>query len=301
MRIVKPVLMVIGMVVAIASSSPLLAEQLVRFPVGSAEGDFRFIYPVRVLQLALDKTAQEYGAARAVQVQIPMTTARITAELSKGGTLDVASFPASKELEQRLTPVPICIHKGILGIRLFLIDARRQGEFSAIQNLEELKKLSAGQGSDWLDTRVLRSNGFEVVTGPNYEGLFGMLLAKRFDFFPRGAYEPFVEVQQRAERMPQLAVEKSLALYYPYPDFLWVKKGNTALAERLRKGLEAAIADGSFESLFESEYGDAIRQAKLEQRRIFRLSNPEYDKMPHAGDPRYWLVSPKNQTVKILR
>jgi hypothetical protein len=39
------------------------AERLIRYPAGSAEGDFRYAYPVRVLQLALDRTAREYGPA----------------------------------------------------------------------------------------------------------------------------------------------------------------------------------------------------------------------------------------------
>lgn len=266
------------------------AEQLVRYPAGASASDFRYAYPVRVLQLALDKTSKEYGPARAVQGERPMTTARIIAELEKGELLDIATSPASSELEMRLEPVPICIRKGILGIRLFLIDRARQAEFSAIKDLATLKQRKPGQGQDWLDTQVLRGNGFDVVTGASYEGLFGMLLMGRFDFFPRGLYEPFVEVQQRSQQMPRLAVEESLALYYPYPDYFWVRKGNKALAERVRKGLDAAIADGSFEKLFQSEYADSIRRARLDQRRIFHLPNPAYGRLPHEGDPKYWLI-----------
>jgi len=212
------------------------------------------------------------------------------AELSRGEMLDVASFPAEHGLTQLFVPVPICIRKGILGIRLLLIDGRRQAEFSAIHDLAGLKKLTAGQGRDWVDTRILQGNGFKVETTASYEGLFAMLMSGRFDFFPRGVYEPFMEVQQHAQQMPNLAVEKTLALYYPSPDFFWVRKGNEALAERLRKGLEAAVADGSYEKLFQHEFAETIRTAHLDQRRILRIDNPEYNVMPHAGDARYWLA-----------
>ncbi len=266
------------------------AEQLIRYPAGVAPGDFRYAYPVRMLQLALDKTAHEYGPARATQAPQPMTTARIMAELGRGELLDVASFPAEHGLAQQFVPVPICIRKGILGIRLLLIDGRRQAEFSAIHDLAGLKKLTAGQGRDWVDTRILQGNGFKVETTASYEGLFAMLMSGRFDFFPRGVYEPFMEVQQHAQQMPHLALEKTLALYYPSPDFFWVRKGNEALAERLRKGLEAAVADGSYEKLFQREFAETIRTAHLDQRRILQMDNPEYKAMPHAGDARYWLA-----------
>jgi len=114
-----------------------------------------------------------------------------------------------------------------------------------------------------------------------------MVMRGRFDFFPRGLYEPFIEVQRWSSELPGLTVEKSLALYYPYPDFFWVRKSNTLLADRLRKGMETAIEDGSFDKLFDSEFGKAIVQAKLNQRLIFTIPNTELDHIPHAGDPQY--------------
>ena len=275
------------------------AEQIVRYPSGPSANDFRYSYPVRVLQLALDKTAPEYGAARVVSVAEPMSTARTILELEKGERLDVITSGASRELAQRFLPVTFCIRKGILGIRLFLIDEKRQPEFSSIRTLDALKKLTVGQGADWLDTRILGQNGFNVVPGNSYEGLFKMLMLNRFDAFPRGLYEPFVEVQRFAHELPGLTVEKALALYYPDPDYFWVRKNNMVLAERLRKGLDAAIADGSFNALFESEYGEVIRQATLDKRLIIAIPNPELDQIPHAGDSEYWLINQLKKDGKI--
>lgn len=277
----------------------LATEQLLRYPSGASGDDFRYAYPVRVLQLVLDKTSAEYGPARVVNAMEPMSTARIIFELEKGEKLDVMTSGASRELTKRLRPVPVCIRRGILGIRLFLIDEKRQSQFSDIRTLEALKKLSVGQVFDWLDTSILRSNDFSVVTGNNYQGLFRMLMLNRFDLFPRGLHEPFVEVRRFAPGLPGLAVEKTLALYYPDPDYFWVRKANTVLAERLRKGLEAAMGDGSFNTLFESEFGESIRQARLDKRLFIGIPNPELDRLPHDGDPDYWLIEQMKKAGKI--
>ena len=98
--------------------------------------------------------------------------------------LDVATFPTSRDLETQLEPIRICIRKGILGIRLFLIDKNQQEKFAAIKSLEGLARLNAGQGQDWLDTAVLRANDLPVITSSSYEGLFTMLMAHRFGLFP---------------------------------------------------------------------------------------------------------------------
>ena len=265
--------------------------QQVRYPAGSFSGDFRFSYPLRVLQLALDKTAQEYGAAQAAFASIPMNTGRIASELEHGQLLDVATFPASRKLDGRFDAIPFDIKKGILGIRLFLIDRKQQQRFGLVKSVKDLQKMSAGQGFDWLDAQILKSNGYTVIASSSYEALFGMLMAGRFDYFPRGLYEPFEEQRVHQTEFPDLTVENSLALYYPFPDYFYVKKGNTRLATRLLKGLELALADGSFDALFDAEFGNAIRRAKLDKRRFFVLNNPELSATQSECDPKYSLIS----------
>lgn len=267
-----------------------LAEQLIRYPMGSSVGDFRYSYPALVLQLTLDKTAHKFGPARVVNAKLSMNTARILIELEKGQLLDVVSSGASRDLEKRFLPVSIGIRKGILGIRLLLINKKHQPMFSAIRNLEELKKIRAGQGFDWIDTQILKNNGFNVVTGTNYKGLFAMLKSSRFDYFPRGVYEAFPEVEQHSLENPDLSVERSLAIYYSYPDFFWVNKNNTALAERLYEGMEKSIADGSLNRLFENEYGKILQKAELHKRRVFIIPNTEIDYIPYEGNPNYWFI-----------
>ncbi|MCX9155592.1 transporter substrate-binding domain-containing protein [Niveibacterium sp. 24ML] len=267
-------------------------ETLVRYPRGDNPTDFRYDYPVRMLQLALDKTSAEDGPARAVQATEPMSNARVQAEIERGGLIDVANYPPKRELANRLQFIPICIRKGILGIRIFIIDRKLAPRFAAVRSLDDLKHLSAGQQKDWLDTKILLSNGIPVVTPPSYEEIFELLAAGRFDYFPRGVHEPYREVEPRALRFPDLMVEESLALYYPMPDYFVVSKGNTALAHRIQRGLERAIADGSYDALFQKEFSESLRRAKLAQRTIIRLENPDLDQIPNPDDQKRWLLPP---------
>ena len=103
-----------------------------------------------------------------------------------------------------------------------------------------------------------------------YSGLFGMLNANRIDWVPRSVNEIWAE----AARHPELAIEPHIALHYPTADYFFVNRNNPALAENVRQGLEAALADGSFERLFYLHYGPLIQRARLDQRLIIELPNP---------------------------
>jgi len=101
-----------------------------------------------------------------------------------------------------------------------------------------------------------------------------MLDGGRFDAFPRGASEPFVEVKKYPSL--RLKVEDNLVLQYTMPFYLFVNKGNKNLARDLELGLNRAIEDGSFEEVFlkNPTVKDMLEQARLNQRRVIHLDNP---------------------------
>nr|WP_242533506.1 transporter substrate-binding domain-containing protein [Niveibacterium umoris] len=230
-----------------------------------------------------------------------MTNARIRAEIERGGLIDVANYPPRRELTPRFDFVPICIRKGILGIRLFIINRKLAPRYATIHSLQDLKPLTAAQLRDWQDTKVLESNGLRVVTPPTYEEIFEQLAAGRFDYFPRGVHEPFREVEPRALRFPDLTVEDTLALYYPMPDYFMVRKGNTALAQRIQRGLERAIADGSYEAIFQKEFADSLKRAHLAERTIIRLDNPDVDQVANPEDQKRWVLPPAVRSAAAPR
>lgn len=241
-------------------------------PAGAAE-DRRSAYYFRIVEAALAKTAADYPP---YEFKRPpqMSHSRVIAEMESGGARDWGVFPVNPQLSEKLIPIEIPIAKGILGYRVFLIRKDGQDRLRRVETLDDLKALRLGAGQDWSITKVFRANGFNVVTGAAYNGLFEMLLNDRFDFFPRGVNEIIDEYEQRKQAMPDLAVDEAVLLYTPLPLFVYVAPSKPELARRLKDGLERMRADGSFDALFLEEHGPLIERLKLNSRKVFRIPNP---------------------------
>lgn len=229
-----------------------------------AQGD----YGIALLQLALAKAGGNY---RAELSPLRMQQNRALAELqSSNGSVDVIGTMTSAEREARLLPVRIPLTRGLIGWRIGLLRADHRDLLQAVRGLDDLRHFSAGQGYDWPDVDILRHSGLPVQPVTVYHRLFGLLNAGRVDWVPRSVNEIWAE----AARHPQLAVDAYVVLRYPTADYFFVNRTNSALAEEIRRGLEAALADGSFEKLFNFYYGAQIRQARLDKRVLINLPNP---------------------------
>lgn len=187
------------------------------------------------------------------------------------GELDLMWSSSTPQREAAFEPVRFNLLKGINEHRFLLTRAQDQQKFSHIQSLPELKAFEAGAGEHWSDAAILRANGFRVVTSSTHGGLFKMLAAKRFDFIPRAITEISADLVQHGQL--DLAMSEGPALQYRQPIYFFVSKGNTELAERIRRGLEMAQADGSFDKLFFSvptfkSGWDYLRRSKA---RFFKL------------------------------
>ncbi|RZT09902.1 hypothetical protein SAMN05216319_1653 [Duganella sp. CF402] len=239
----------------------------VRFPRSNgdgAQGD----YGVALLQLALSKAGGHY---RVDISPTHMQQNRALAELqSPRGSVDVVATMTSIEREAKMLPVRIPMTRGLIGWRIGLLRADRRELLKAVRGLDDLRQFTAGQGQDWPDTGILRHSGLPVQPVAIYQNLFGLLKADRYDWAPRSANEIWAE----AARHPELAIDPYVVLRYPTADYFFVNRNNSALAEAIRRGLEAALADGSFEKLFYAYYGKQIRQARLDKRVLINLPNP---------------------------
>jgi len=244
------------------------AVEIVRVPKPEFEGDRRYDYALQLLQLALSKSTTDY---RLQPAEIPMNQERQVLELEAGRTIDVGPIPSSAEREARLLPIYIPLNKGLLGWRLGLIRKGDRQLLAGVNTLDDLKRLRLAQGQEWPDTQILRANGIEVITAPRYEGLFKMLVGKRFDYFPRSTMEIWDE---QAINSDTLEVEPHLALHYFYDAYFMVNRKNTKLAQEIRDGLEKAIADGSFDKVFQEYFGERLRKANLGSRTVIELHNP---------------------------
>ncbi|VEN72966.1 conserved exported hypothetical protein [Candidatus Desulfarcum epimagneticum] len=243
--------------------------------------DSRYDYHVDLLRLAMEKTSGPYVLE---PVKNRMTQKRGLAFLTAGKKVDIAFLAANKEREAAFLPVRVPLLQGLLGHRVFIIRKDKLESFSKIKTLEQLKTgYKAGFGSQWADMEILESNQLPVYGTVNYENLFKMLSAGRFDYFPRGINEAWREVEERKDRYPDLVVEPKTGIYYDYPVYYFVNKKNVSLAKRVEAGLKKALSDGTFKALFMKYHRSLIRRADLKNRRLFELKNrtlsPDVPKM----------------------
>lgn len=226
-------------------------------------------YFPQLLRLALEKTRASDGPFEIRHYDQPMSSARQLAELKNNAAIQLIWDGTSARREAELLPVRFSLLRELNDYRVFLIRQGDQARFSAMRTLADLARLTAGAGEGWPSTAVLRANGLPVMTSPGYEQLFAMLAAQRFDYMPRGVYEAWFEQRQHRG----LAIESSLFLHYRVPFYFFTSRKNPALADRVERGLKAAVADGSFDRLFHSIPGfkRSLDEIHAGRRRVLEL------------------------------
>jgi hypothetical protein len=243
--------------------------------VGESETDVRYHYDNAVLKLALEKTKEKYGPYR-LQASPPMTFPRAIFAASKN---EYANFFIKLSYEEILVTqksmvfAKFPVDLGIVGYRICFTHSETKAKLAEIKSLEDLKKFSMGQGTGWADVEILRYNNFNVITAANYESLFKMTAAKRFDLFCRGTNELLEEYEAHRD-IPGLSYDESFSLAYPLPRFFFTHKDNDKAAKRIEEGLLIAYRDGSLQQLWKTNYEKSINFVQLEKRRIFWIENP---------------------------
>jgi len=242
-------------------------------------------YAVKMIQLALKHIDRKY---KLIITKEPYSQLKIMEEVTNGN-LELFWNSSNADKESRFSPVRICLYKGLLGNRIFIINKNSQSRFDNVKTLDDLKKMTIGQGKTWADTMILESNGFKVIKANKYESLFFMVDGGRFDAFSRGVHEPFGELASHPN-LKDLTVEKHLMLVYRMPFYLFASKENKTLAKDLETGLNAAIADGSFDQTFfgDPSVQDVLAKADMKNRRAFFLDNPTLSKETPLDRKELW-------------
>lgn len=252
--------------------------------------DHRYDYHWRVLRAALDATREKYGGYT-LEPGMAMSEKLQVVEMRRpNGALNTLVLDATQALEQALLPIKIPIDKGLLGYRVFLIQAEDQPRFTAVQSLEQLRQFRFGQQREWSDVAIYRAAGLPVVAGSSYEGLFSMLMRRRFDAFGRGVTEVTGELEHWRTKYPRMAIENELLLYYPLPVYFWFPRSDEGRrhAQRVEEGMHALIADGTLDRLFAEEYGPTIKRLHLDSRRTMRIANPNLSSGHPFDTKAYW-------------
>ncbi len=218
---------------------------------------------------------------------------RVFENIITDGGIDIIAAGATTDREKILLPIRFPLVKGLLGWRIPLVHKNNSDLFLPELSNEDFKKISVGQLHTWSDSKILESNNLNVKRGSNYLGLFHMLAAGRFDYFPRS----ILEVQREFDDHKDLniAIDSNIILHYPTAYIFYVKKYNKTLADDISFGLEQALKDGSFDKLFNKHFGEIINHRIKEQRRVYHLNNPFLPKKIPLNRKELWLdLSPKD-------
>jgi len=264
-------------------STHLAALEFVRYPQPVQAYKEHNIYPLSLLKLAISKVESNYQLAPS---DIFMNQGRALKQLAAEVDIEILWTMTSEEREQALNAIRIPIYKGLIGWRLFLVNANPNFDLTKPLALVKAKKLNIVQGHDWPDTAILRHNQFNVQTGPNYEGLFKMLQYQRADLFPRSIIEVWDEL--KVNSVSNIKLEQHTLISYPTASYYFVSKNNKALSQAIGQGLEIALKDGSFDALFQLHFSKMIKKAKLDTRTHYRLKNPLLTKETPLDNKRLW-------------
>lgn len=243
----------------------------------------RYEYGAQLLDLALSKLGKPY------QIQAPetqnMNEGRGELEVV-AGRLDVQWMSTSNERESKLIPIRIPIYRGILGMRLLLVQDARKQALESVRSIEDLRGFTGVHGRHWGDLPVYAANALPVETLVNYEKLFALLKLGRVDYFHRGLNEIWAEQERHKD---SLTIADRVMLYYPLPVYYFVTKSRPELARQIKAGLSKALEDGSFKAHFLDFHQDFIAKGRLDARHLIVLRNPDLPKSTPYIDTSWWL------------
>lgn len=246
-------------------------------------------YYIQLLRLILNASKAPDEVIEFRFANNPLSQARWIAAVVQDKDNNVLWTMTNLEREQSMRAIRVPLLKGLIGYRLLVIRKTDEAKFAKINSKQELLALSAGQGMHWPDTEILRINGFNVKEAMAKENLYKMLVAKRFDFFPRGATE--VDLEADLIRSQNLMVEPRLILHYPAVLYFFVNKKNEELAQRLEKGFAIILKNGDFDKLFLStaRVKSALAILKEPNRKVIELENPLLPRDTPFDIPQYWV------------
>ena len=248
---------------------------------------------ISLMHAALKATEDKYGPFILKPADVSANYKRVIQMLRKEDRITVAWLDTTEQLEQTLLPVLIPIQKGVIGYRVLIIRSEDEEEFSNVDTVDELRQYKNGLVSGWVNEAIMNANQLQYVSAINYEDLFKMLAAERFDYFSRGMVEAYAELEDRDKAFPNLMVEQHILLHYAKPSYLFTSKKRPELNKRLNEGLMLLIEDGSFEKIFCQFHGDSIRKTHLSERIQIQLkSNLLLSSAPK--DKKFWFDPAKN-------
>ncbi|CAM4044491.1 substrate-binding periplasmic protein [Pseudoalteromonas byunsanensis] len=231
----------------------------------------RDLYLYELLEMSLKAAGFE---AHIEHVKVHPHQQRTLLALSQG-EVDLHWSMTSPEREQLATAIPVPLFKGFIGKRALLINKMQLSQFDDVDSLQALSKLTAVQGHDWPDTKILGHNNLNVRPMANYQAMFAMVSRGRLDYFPRSFIE--VGAELATQMSDNLMILPSLYLQYPSAFYFFVNKDKPKLAKALAQGLAKLQATGEFDALFERYFAKMLAQLPFDKdTKVLMLQNPYF-------------------------
>lgn len=268
------ILMLLCMHAGIAFAIPPKSTIEVRY-IDRGSADYLNAYKYELIKRALDITAPEFGDYQIIPYRDDPGAKRLAILVNEGVLLNIVwASPGTVRDNINTIPIPVDLLKGTQGNRVCLINKNHQRLFDTIADLSDFKQLRIGQGLTWEDVDIYKSNNFDVIKGPNIEGLITMLAAGRFDCLALGVNEAQEILEKSISQYPNLALEKKLLIHYDFPIYFYVNARCPQLAERLEKGIQVLKNNGEFDKIFNHYYQRKIDSINLNQRKTFCIFSP---------------------------
>tara|TARA_R110001583_G_scaffold165357_1_gene317992 strand:- start:9296 stop:10165 length:870 start_codon:yes stop_codon:yes gene_type:complete len=252
------------------------------FPMGATK---LFAYEFGVIEMALEFAEEDYVLE--VEEIGGLTLSRLS-EMLSNGDVDLMFSGYSPKQENTFLQVNIPMTRGILGHRAFMIHRDKSDALMHVKTIKQLRQFCIGTGSDWPDADIMEKNGFCVERAPRNQ-LWDMLENKRFDLLTRAIHEAYRELPAMQAKYPEIVLNETVILAYPFDFFIYVNKQNTHLWQIVTNGLLEAYRTGAFMEHFRNDpdIGRGIKEMQS-GRQTFRIENQSMDTTTRTIDARFW-------------
>lgn len=236
-------------------ASLVQAIQVIHYMPGDAD-DKRLVYILDLVSLALQKDGIAKQDLDFRPLPGPTSYARAIYEM-KRNTYENYFMPGGANIEvlgtENLMSVDFPLDHGLLSYRICFVSPKAKDQISQISSLDELRKFTIGQGTNWPDLVILKNNHFKIVEVPIYTSLFKMVAGNRVDLVCRGINELRHEYNA-FKHFGNLFYDQSFVLIYKMPYKLYFNQSSAELVKRIESGLKKAHKDGSLKMLFQQNF-----------------------------------------------
>lgn len=253
-------------------SSSLLAQALEGRDLYVWSQNLDFEVYKKLLDNALTKAQPRYGVINLKSVDEPNYIRAFERLNSDQVGFDLLISASSSLREENLIPVYFPLDRGLLGVRMCLINPASQDLFVSVNKNIDFERLSIEVVLDesWPDTTIMRHNKIPVVTLNTAEARLDYAQQNTNVCYSRSLFE----IQQEQANNPDLIIERHIVLVYPQADILYFRKGAEDLAEALRYGLQQSYLDGSFQQIYTAYFQEIKNSSQLYSRKILFLNSP---------------------------